>query len=202
MPVMNIDMYTTSQQEAEGRPAAHALSEHLLQGTGLLVLMDTLLEVRGLRTHFRPTAACSAPSTASASACRRGQHRRPGRRIRLRQERDVALGDGPGAEPARQGRGRGGAVRQSRRAAAVGRRAPQAARRQDVDDLPGADDLAQPGPHVGQQIVEAILAHTAMSPQAAQERARSRCSSWCGSPRPRSASTTIRTTCRAACASA
>ena len=55
---------------------------------------------------------------------------------------------------------------------------------------------------VGQQIVEAILAHTAMSPRAAQERARSRCSSWCGSPRRRSASTTIRTTCRAACASA
>ena len=30
---------------------------------------------------------------------------------------------------------------------ALGRRAPQAARRQDVDDLPGADDLAEPGPH-------------------------------------------------------
>ena len=29
----------------------------------------------------------------------------------------------------------------------LGRRAPPAARRQDVDDLPGADDLAQPGPH-------------------------------------------------------
>ena len=40
MPVMNIAMYTTSLEEAEGCPAAHALSEHLLQGTGLLVLMD------------------------------------------------------------------------------------------------------------------------------------------------------------------
>ena len=43
---------TRPAQEAEGRAAAHALSEHLLQGPGLLVLMEKLLEVRGLRTHF------------------------------------------------------------------------------------------------------------------------------------------------------
>ena len=52
MPVMNIAMYTTSQKKTEGRPAAHALPEHLLQGPGLLVLMENLLEVRGLKTHF------------------------------------------------------------------------------------------------------------------------------------------------------
>src|SRR3977135_643200 len=51
------------------------------------------------------------------------------------------------ASPAGNGRGVGGAVGQSRRAAAVSRRAPQAARQQDVDDLPGAYDLAQSGPH-------------------------------------------------------
>src|SRR5205085_4065030 len=39
-------------EEAERRASAHALSEHLLQGTGLLVLMENLLEVRGLKTHF------------------------------------------------------------------------------------------------------------------------------------------------------
>src|SRR5262249_38149478 len=39
-------------EEAEGRAPAHALSEHLLQGTGLFVLMENLLEVRGLKTHF------------------------------------------------------------------------------------------------------------------------------------------------------
>ena len=55
---------------------------------------------------------------------------------------------------------------------------------------------------VGQQIVEAILAHSHDVAAARPRRARSRCSSWCGSPRRRSASTTIRTTCRAACASA
>ena len=54
---------------------------------------------------------------------------------------------------------------------------------------------------VGQQIVEAILAHSAMSPRAARARAIEMLD-WCGSPRRRSASTTSRTTCRAACASA
>ena len=53
MPVMNVGMYVTSNEEAEGRAAAHALPEHLLQGPGLLLLMEPLLEVRGLRTHFR-----------------------------------------------------------------------------------------------------------------------------------------------------
>src|SRR5438874_236421 len=41
------------QQEAERCTAAHALSEHLLQGPGLLLLMENLLEVRGLKTHFK-----------------------------------------------------------------------------------------------------------------------------------------------------
>ena len=55
---------------------------------------------------------------------------------------------------------------------------------------------------VGQQIVEAILAHTAMSPQAAQG-ARDRDARAGADPLGRrSASTTSRTTCRAACASA
>ena len=54
---------------------------------------------------------------------------------------------------------------------------------------------------VGQQIIEAILAHSAMTPRR-HGSARSRCSNWCGSPLPRSGSTTSRTTCPAACASA
>ena len=55
---------------------------------------------------------------------------------------------------------------------------------------------------IGQQIVEAILAHTAMSPQAAQD-ARDRNAGAGADPlRRRSASTTFRTSCPAACASA
>ena len=54
---------------------------------------------------------------------------------------------------------------------------------------------------IGQQIVEAILAHTRCRRRRPRS-APSRCSSWCASPRRPSASTTIRTACRAACASA
>ena len=55
---------------------------------------------------------------------------------------------------------------------------------------------------IGEQIVEAILAHTQRVAAGGARSAPSSCSSWCASPRPPSASTTIRTTCRAACASA
>ena len=54
---------------------------------------------------------------------------------------------------------------------------------------------------IGQQIVEAILAHTRCR-RRPPKRAPSRCWNWCGFPRRSSASTTFRTICRAACASA
>ena len=148
MPVMNVAMYTTSQQEAEGRAAAHALPEHLLQGPGLLVLMDKLLEVRGLEDPL-PHRPRPVPRRRRHRLHRRPRpHRRPGRRIRLRQERDLALDHGPGAR-ARPARSRPRPMLFDGRdlLRPLGRRAPPAARRQDVDDLPGADDLAQPGPH-------------------------------------------------------
>ena len=85
------------QQEAEGRAAAHALSEHLLQGPGLLVLMDKLLEVRGLRDPL-PHRPRPVPRRRRHRLLRRPRpDRGPGRRIGLRQERDLALGHGPGA---------------------------------------------------------------------------------------------------------
>ena len=54
---------------------------------------------------------------------------------------------------------------------------------------------------VGQQIVEAILAHSAMTPRAARARAIEMLE-LVRIPSPRSGSTTSRTTCPAACASA
>ena len=45
----------------------------------------------------------------------------------------------------------------------VGPNAAEGAWRRDRDDLPGPDDLAQPGLRVGYQIVEAIRAHRKMS---------------------------------------
>ena len=66
----------------------------------------------------------------------------------------------------------------------LGRRAPQAARRQDVDDLPGADDLAQPGPHRSASRSSRRSWPTPRCRRRRPRRARSRCSSWCASPRP------------------
>ena len=185
MPVMNVAMYTTSLKKMKGVPAAHALSEHLLQRSGLLVLMEKLLEVRDLKTHFddRPRPVPRRRRHQLQRAAR--PHRRPGRRVRLRQERDLALGHGPGAEPAGQGRGRRDPVRRPRPAEAVGRRTPQAARRQDVDDLPGADDLAQSGATPSASRSSRRSARTPrLSRQRRARAARSRCSSWCGSPSP------------------
>jgi len=63
-------MYTTSLKSLKGRPAHNALSEHLLQGSGLLLLMEKPARGPRPQTHFETDRACSAPSTASASACR------------------------------------------------------------------------------------------------------------------------------------
>ena len=186
MPVMNIAMYTTSQQEAEGRAAAHALPEYLLQGPGLLLLMEKLLEVRGLQDPFcAPTAACSAPSTASASPSPRGQT------VGLVGEsgcgKSVTSLSVMGLVASPPGKVEADAVRFEGRdlLRPLGRRAPQAARRQDVDDLPGADDLAQPGPHHRPADRRGASSPTPSCRRRRPRRARSRCSSWCASPRPR-----------------
>ena len=55
---------------------------------------------------------------------------------------------------------------------------------------------------IGDQIVEGIRVHRDVSAEAGARRTRSRCCGGCASRRPSSASTSIRTSCRAACASA
>ena len=55
---------------------------------------------------------------------------------------------------------------------------------------------------IGDQIIETILRHRGGSRRAARASAPSICSAASTSPRPKSASTTIRTSSRAACASA
>ena len=136
-------------EETERRAAAHALSEHLLQGTGLFVLMETLLEVRGLKTHFATDRGLFRAVDGVSFSVPRGRTVGLVGEFRLRQERDLALGDGAGAVSARQGGGGGRDVRQRQHPGAVGGRAPEAARQQDVDDLSGTDDLAEPGAHRG-----------------------------------------------------
>ena len=80
---------------------------------------------------------------------RAGRHARRRRRVGLRQVGDRALGDAPD-RPARPDRGglahplRGPRPRHAR-----GERAREDPRQRHLDDLPGADDLAEPGVHRG-----------------------------------------------------
>ena len=189
-------------EEAEGCPAAHALSEHLLQGTGLLFLMDTLLEVRGLKTHFATDRGLFRAVDGISFSVPRG------RTIGLVGEsgcgKSVTSLSVMGLVPSPPGKVEAEAVlfgnRDVLKLSADERRKLRGSKMSMIFQEPMTS--LNPVHTVGQQIVEAILAHSAMSPRAARERARSRCSSWCGSPRRRSASTITRTTCRAACASA
>ena len=56
-------------------------------------------------------------------------------------------------------------------------------RQRHLDDLPGADDVAQPGHHRRHQITEALILHQDMNREQALAR-RSRCSSSSASPSP------------------
>jgi microcin C transport system substrate-binding protein len=74
------------------------------------------------------------------------------------------------------------------------------ARQRHRDDLPGADDVAEPGLTVGDQIAEALQLHRAGAAEAARRAAIEMLECWSDPRAPRSASTSIRTSCPAACA--
>ena len=187
-------------QEAEGRAAAHALPEHVLQGPGLLVLMENLLEVRGLKTHF---------------ATDRGLFRAvDGISFNVPRGRTVGLVGESGCGKsvtslsvmglvASPGKVEAEAVmfgdRDLLRLSADERRRLRGGKMSMIFQEPMTS--LNPVHTIGQQIVEAILAHTRCR-RRPPKRAPSRCWNWCGSPRRSSASTTFRTICRAACASA
>ena len=153
---------------------------------------------RRLPRRPRPPHPRGRRRRSHGRARRDARHRR---RIRLRQERHLARRDGPAAEALR-GSDRHGPLRRFRSARSARRDAARPARRPARDDLPGADDVAQSelhhrrADHRGAGAPSRRLA-------AAGARARHRAAA----PRPTfprrtSASTTIRTSSPAACASA
>ncbi len=76
-------------------------------------------------------------------------HGGAGRRIRQRQIGDLARDPRtPAARELDHRQGQRDRLRRTQRAAARSGRAPQIARRRHLDDLPGADDLAQPRVHL------------------------------------------------------
>ena len=158
-------------EEDEGRQAAHALSEHLLQGTGLLVLMDTLLEVRGLKTHFATDRGLFRAVDGISFSVPRG------RTIGLVGEsgcgKSVTSLSVMGLVPSPPGKVEAEAVlfgnRDVLRLSADERRKLRGGKMSMIFQEPMTS--LNPVHTVGQQIVEAILAHSAMSPRAARERA-------------------------------
>ena len=124
-----------------------------------------------------------------------------GRRIRLRQERDLARHHGTAVETFRRGH-RLDPLRRFRSAGCARPDPARSPRQSPGDDLPGADDLAQSELHHRRPDhrdhpapSRRIAAHTRAS-------ARSNCCAASTSPRRNNGSTNIRTSSRAACASA
>ncbi|CAA9560553.1 MAG: Oligopeptide transport ATP-binding protein OppD, partial [uncultured Thermomicrobiales bacterium] len=108
--------------------------------------------------HRTPAARGDEPADAVLHPGRRRQGRRRHlvlrdarrnarrrRRVRLRQEHDRALDHAPDPQPAGQDRRRRDQLRRQRRPQDERRAGPVDPRQRDRDDLPGPDDLAQPG---------------------------------------------------------
>ena len=158
-------------QEAERRAAAHALSEHLLQGPGLLVLMDKLLEVRGLRTYFHTDRGLFRAVDGIDFSVDRGKT------VGLVGEsgcgKSVTSLSVMGLVASPPGQVEAEAVKFDGRdvlgLSADERRKLRGSKMSMIFQEPMTS--LNPVHTIGQQIVEAILAHTQMSPQAAKKRA-------------------------------
>src|SRR5712664_2099739 len=158
-------------EETEGRPAAHALSEHLLQGPGLLLLMEKLLEVRGLKTHFSTDRGLFRAVDGISFSVPRG------RTVGLVGEsgcgKSVTSLSVMGLVPSPPGKVEAEAVMFANRdvltLSADERRKLRGSKMSMIFQEPMTS--LNPVHTIGQQIVEAILAHTDVSPQAAKKRA-------------------------------
>ena len=170
---------------------------------GKSMTASPLIEIEGLRVVFhgddgRTTHAVDSVDL-SVGAWRDAW---PGRRIRLRQERDLARHHGAAVEAFRRG------LRlRSASTASICSMLPDAdparsARQPARDDLPGADDLAQSELHHRRPDHRDASCATAAARGGRRASAPSSCCAASAFPRPTSASTNIRTSCPAACASA
>ena len=126
---------TTEEPEKTARPKQphHRPSENLLQ-------------IQGLKTHFFTQDGIGAGGRRGRLRDRLRPDARPRRRVGLRQVRHQPVDDAPVAPPGRHVAGQilldgSDLLKLSRRGDARGPGQP------DLDDLPGADDLAQPGLH-------------------------------------------------------
>ena len=116
---------------------------------------------------------------------RDGRHARRRRRVGQRQVRDRALDHGP-ARRARRGSTPGSRILfEGRELTALSERElEQRPRQRDLDDLPGADDVAQPGLHGRRPDRRGRPAARERRRRRRRSSARARCSSSSASPRP------------------
>ena len=151
--------------------------------------------VEGLQVELdRPRHVRAVDGSPSRSRRADAGHRR---RVRLRQERHRALG-APALPPA--GRVRRADPFEGRDSSPPRTGAAGDPRQPDRDDVPGPDDVPQPGLTVGRQIPEPLRTHRGLSREAARARAVEMLRQ-VGIP-ARGAATTTRTSSPAGCASA
>ena len=171
MPVMNVGHVHHQPQEAEGRAAAHALPEHLLQGAGLLLLMDKLLDVRGLKTHFHTDRGLFRAVDGIDFSVGRGKTvglvGESGCGKSVTSLSVMGLVASPPGEVAAEAVLFDG--RDVLGLSADERRRLRGSKMSMIFQEPMTS--LNPVHTIGQQIVEAILAHTSISPQAAKKRA-------------------------------
>ena len=151
---------------------------------------DAVLEVRELRTHFFTDGGPARPWTGSRSTSGAAETLGGRRRVGMRQVasppcRCCASSDAARAHRRRRDRCFDG--REPARPASSTARDARDPRQRDRDDLPGADDLAQPGLHGRRPDRRGRCAIHRGLGRAGRARARSRCSSWSASPTPSAA---------------
>ena len=108
-------------------------------------MSEPLLDVRDLRTEFHTDDGIVKAVDGVELHGRAGAGARHRRRVRLGQERHLPHDDGP-QRPEVRDVDRRGAVRGRGPPEGVVEPAPRGARQRDRDDLPGPDDVAEPGP--------------------------------------------------------
>ena len=169
----------------------------------LSALMPELLRVENLRTSFRTEAGVVRAVDGVDFELDAGPDARRRRRVGQRQVGDGALDHAPRRAPGRDPGGEPDPLRRARPRRAL---ASASSRRSAATTISMIfqEPMTSLNPvyTVGDQIAESVRLHRRRGREGGARRARSRCSSWSGSPRRRGGRTTTRTSSPAACASA
>src|SRR5438552_3268432 len=130
--------------EALGMSRARVIARHVLPNTVSFVIVAATIAVPGYILGEVVLSFLGVGVQEPSASWGRTLHQARGER----EELDVALDPATDSRAARQDRGRGDPVPRPRPAQAPDRRDARDPRQGDLDDLPGAHDLAQPRVHL------------------------------------------------------